>query len=91
MAEEERKDYEVLLEKRALKQLQFLDKRTAPRVSGALKDLREGFSARLDIKKLKGMNNRYRVRVGDYRILFELRAKREIVVFAILPREKAYE
>jgi mRNA interferase RelE/StbE len=89
---EERKGYVVLLERRALKQLQSLDVRIGPRVSSALKELNEGFSAQLDIKKLKGMNNRYRVRVGDYRILFELsRARREIVVFAILPRERAYD
>ncbi len=88
MAKEE---YKVLLERRALKQLQSLDKRTAPRVSSALVALKEGFSARLDIKKLKGMKNRYRVRVGDYRILFELKESKEILVFAILARERAYE
>ena len=41
--------------------------------------------------KLKGMKDRYRIRVGNYRILFELRPNKEIIVFAILPRERAYE
>ncbi|MHB8568406.1 MAG: type II toxin-antitoxin system RelE family toxin [Nitrososphaerales archaeon] len=65
-------EYRVLLEKRAVKQLQSLDGETRPRVTSALQALGEGFSARLDVKKLRGMNNRYRVRVGDYRILFEV-------------------
>jgi len=37
-----------------------------------LKELEKGFSARLDIKKLRGTKNHYRIRVGDYRILVVL-------------------
>jgi mRNA interferase RelE/StbE len=89
MAENE--EFKVLLERRAVKQLRSLDPRSSARISSALEALREGFSARLDIKKLKGMTNRYRVRVGDYRVLFEFGTNREIIVFAILPRKKAYD
>lgn len=84
-------EYRVLLEKRAVKQLQSLDSETGSRVANALEALHEGFSARLDLKKLKGMKNRYRVRVGNYRILFEVSSNREILVFAILHRAKAYD
>ena len=48
-------------------------------------------SAELDIKKLKGYPNHYRLRVGKYRILFKLLEDHVIIVFAILPRKKAYK
>ena len=84
-------EYTVLLERRVVKQLRSLSPETSTRIADALEALREGFSAHLDIKKLKGLKNRYRVRVGDYRILFELVPTKRIIVYAVLPREKAYE
>lgn len=41
------------------------------RIKTALKELEVSWSmCRLDIKKLKGYPNHYRIRIGDYRILF---------------------
>ncbi len=42
-------------------------------------------------KKLKGAPNAYRLRVGDYRILYVIVKHDEIVVFKISGRESAYE
>jgi mRNA interferase RelE/StbE len=42
-------------------------------------------------KKLKGAPNAYRLRVGDYRILYVISKRGEIVVFKISPRESAYD
>lgn len=42
-----------------------------------------------DISKLKGRNNQYRLRVGDWRIIFRLKGVVEIA--AILPRGQAYK
>ncbi len=42
-----------------------------------------------DISKLKGRNNQYRLRVGDWRIIFRLKDVVEIA--AILPRGQAYK
>jgi len=84
--------YHVFLEKKASKQLEKLDGDTCGRVVEALHTLRdEGFSRRLDIAKLRGYRNHYRLRVGKYRILFELRPERTIVVYAVLPRKVAYQ
>jgi mRNA interferase RelE/StbE len=84
--------YHVFLEKKASKQLEKLDGDTRCRVVEALHSLGdEGFSRRLDIAKLRGYRNQYRLRVGKYRILFELRPGRTIVVYAILPRKVAYQ
>jgi len=41
-------------------------------------------------KKLKGAPNSYRLRVGDYRILYSILARDEILVFKIAARGSAY-
>jgi len=83
--------YNVFLEKKAFKQLEKLSGDTRSRIVEALHTLRdEGFSRRLDIAKLRGYKNQYRLRIGKYRILFELRPERTIVVYAVLPRKVAY-
>jgi mRNA interferase RelE/StbE len=83
--------YCVFLEKKASKELEKLGVDVRSRVVEALHTLRdEGFSRRLDIVKLRGYKSQYRLRIGKYRILFELRPERTIVVYAILPRKVAY-
>ena len=83
--------YTILLEKRAQRQLDRLDKDTGLRILGTLHILRDdGMSSRLDLKKLKSYRNHYRLRVGRYRVLFELEAEKTAIVYAILPRKRAY-
>jgi mRNA interferase RelE/StbE len=43
-----------------------------------------------DVKKLKGSKNEYRLRVGSYRVLFELEGKR-IMVYTIGLRKDIYQ
>jgi mRNA interferase RelE/StbE len=83
--------YVVLLEKRASKNIDKLSSVDRKRVNEALFTLRDkGFSQELDIKKLQGYRNHYRIRVGKHRILFELERERTIIVYAVLPRGAAY-
>jgi mRNA interferase RelE/StbE len=83
--------YNVFIEKKAYKQLEKLEEGARNRITEALHTLRdEGFSIKLDIKKLRGYRTHYRIRVGKYRILFELQAEKTIIIYAILPRETAY-
>ena len=42
-------------------------------------------------KKLKGAPNSYRLRVGDYRVLYSILPREEILVFKIAPRGSAYD
>jgi mRNA interferase RelE/StbE len=85
------KRYQVLLEKKASNSLDKLNKDTNHRITVVLHILQdEGFSSRLDIKKLRGYKSHYRLRIGKYRILFELTPEKTIVVYAILPRKTAY-
>ncbi len=85
--------YLVFVESKAKKQFKKMPKEQQTRILTALKTFEdEGFSNRLDIKKLRGYKNHYRIRVGKIiRVRFELSADRTIVVYSISTREKAYE
>jgi mRNA interferase RelE/StbE len=50
--------------------------------------LQEGLSG--DVKKLKGSRNQYRLRVGNYRVLFELEAD-TITVYDLGHRKDIYK
>ena len=67
---------------------------TAPEMSKRLEDeISELFLTPFPrgCRKLKGVANAYRLRVGDYRILYAIVSKDEILVFRIARREKAYD
>jgi len=84
--------YKIYLTGKARKKLDSLNQKSRRMILDTLSFLRDyGFSQRLDIKKLKGFKNHYRLRVGKYRILFELEKPDKIIVYAILPRKKAYK
>jgi mRNA-degrading endonuclease RelE of RelBE toxin-antitoxin system len=85
--------YTVLVESKAKKQFKKLSKNQQTRILVALSTLEaEGFSNKLDIKKLQGYLHHYRIRVGKLiRIRFELSADRTIIVYSMSTREKAYE
>jgi mRNA interferase RelE/StbE len=85
--------YLVFVEGKAKKQFKKFPKEDQNRIIVALKTLEnEGLSTRLDIKKLRGYQNHYRIRVGKIiRILFELSMDQTIVVYSISTREKAHE
>ena len=82
--------YKVFLEKRAFHDLEEIAEPDQTQVRERLQRLKEGFQPDLDIRKLKGYKNIYRLRVGDWRILFELLPDYEIVVIGIRPRWTAY-
>ncbi|WP_044470472.1 type II toxin-antitoxin system RelE family toxin [Mannheimia massilioguelmaensis] len=58
--------------KKALKQLLAIDQRYVTAIRNKVNELKEFPNVTLDLKKMKSENNQYRLRVGDYRILFEI-------------------
>ncbi len=82
--------YRVLIERRALKELAKLPYVVTVRVQTAIDQL--GAQPRLhNAKKLAGNPDQWRVRVGDYRILYETNERaREIRIFAIGHRREVY-
>jgi mRNA interferase RelE/StbE len=57
--------YNIVYEKRCIKYLKKLDKNTQLRIIKAVNQLPLG-----DVKKLQGNTDDYRLRVGNYRIIF---------------------
>lgn len=68
-------NYNIKFVKKAEKFIKKQDKDTQKRIIKAIIELPDG-----DIKKLKGMNETYRLRVGDFRILFEKNDKELVIV-----------
>lgn len=83
--------YNVFLERKAQKNLQGLEQSDKDSLNDRILKLKDGFVPELDIKKLKGFPNHYRLRVGRFRVLFKLEENHIIIVYAILPRKKAYK
>ncbi len=76
--------------KRALKELETLDRRLQERILGALDRLVS--EARGDTRRLQGMAEAvYRLRVGDWRVIFTRDQDGAILVLRVRPRGSAYE
>ena len=79
--------YEIEIRKRAEKDLVSIPKSDAQRVVDAIFDLENGLTG--DIKKLANYYPEYRLRVGHWRILFEV-TNGKIIVYRIIHRKEAY-
>ena len=61
--------YKVNIKKSALKAIEKLPKKTANNVSSSIRALAD--EPRPDnCKKLKGVDDTYRIRIGDYRVIY---------------------
>lgn len=84
-------DYEILFARSARKELEKLPSRIQTRVLGSLESLkndpRPGSS-----RKLVGSSNLWRLRVGDYRVVYAIDDERRVVdISAIRHRKDAYQ
>ena len=81
---------EILLSKNAIKFLKKQEQNVRNRMQTALIGLLE-IPPRGDLKKLKGMENTYRLRVGTYRIVYTIDYQKEVVqILAIDNRGDIY-
>lgn len=71
--------------KEAVKHINRLDRPTKNKIRQAIEKLPAG-----DIRKLVGYKTDYRLRVGDYRVLFS-RESDTITIKDVLPRGMAYK
>ncbi len=86
-------NFHVFVDEDVIKRMEKLDSVTRKRIKKSIEKLKEVnnvYDAKLDIKKLKGFRNIYRMRVGKMRVLFEIE-KNNIYIFDVLPRSKAYK
>ena len=83
--------YKINIKKSANKDLDALDDNTYIRIDRNIQRLRNDPFPR-GVKKLAGEENRYRIRVGKYRILYEIdQNDKTIVIYRIKLRRAAYD
>ncbi|MCD6479277.1 type II toxin-antitoxin system RelE/ParE family toxin [Candidatus Bathyarchaeota archaeon] len=80
--------YKILLHRRVVKFLKRLDESTRSRVLNSLRELDKFPNVRLDIVKIAGEKNIYRIRIGDLRILMKVYDVEKIIVIVKIDRRK---
>jgi mRNA interferase RelE/StbE len=79
----------VQITEKALKELSKLSKKESSKILDKIEKL-EDFPNLANIKKLTNFNPPYRLRVGDYRILFDV-SDNNITVYAVKHRKESYQ
>jgi mRNA interferase RelE/StbE len=80
-------NYRIEFKPRAVKDLEALDRSMARRVLAKIRELENGLSG--DLKRLTNFTTEYRLRVRDYRVLFEIEGDR-VIIYRIRHRSRAY-
>ena len=80
--------YVVEFKPRAVKDLKALPEGEIRRIVAKTEALRDGLAG--DVKKLTNFTPEYRLRVGNYRVLFEVEGG-AVVVYRVLHRKDAYQ
>ena len=76
---------QIVYKKQAVKYINACDRMTKLRIKDGIEKLPFG-----DVKKLKGYQSEFRLRIGDLRVLFTLEEDR-IIINDIKPRGEAYK
>jgi mRNA interferase RelE/StbE len=74
--------YEIIFSDEAKKDLKKLEQKTISRIFKKTKSLISSKPDNLNIKKLKSKDHLYRLRAGDYRIIYAIKHN-EIIVFIV--------
>jgi mRNA interferase RelE/StbE len=82
--------YSIFIKPSAIKELKKLPEKNQGKVFQTIHQL-ELYPRAIGSKKLKGSEHRWRIRIGDYRILYELNTDTKTVeIFRILHRKDVY-
>lgn len=79
--------YSIEINPTAIKDLKSLDRKEALRITEKIKTLENNLSG--NVKKLTNFIPEYRLRVGDYRVLFGVEGQ-NVIVYRIKHRKEAY-
>ncbi|HYO08221.1 MAG TPA: type II toxin-antitoxin system RelE/ParE family toxin [Tepidisphaeraceae bacterium] len=80
--------YQVEFRPRAVRDLQGLDPQVRRRVLAKIRSMSDDLAG--DVKRLTTFTPEYRLRVGDWRVLFEV-ADQRIIVHRVRRRDAAYD
>lgn len=79
--------YDVQFKPRAVKDIERLPSRIQARVLARIEEMSDDLKG--DVKRFTHRTSEYRLRVGSYRVLFEIEEK-TIVIYRIRHRREAY-
>jgi mRNA interferase RelE/StbE len=79
--------YSIEFKPRAVRDLKALPRDQALRILEKIEAMRDGLAG--DVKRLTNFAPEYRLRVGDYRVLFELEGER-VIIYRVLHRREVY-
>ncbi|WP_326597127.1 type II toxin-antitoxin system RelE family toxin [Streptomyces sp. NBC_01803] len=84
--------YKVEMTSGARRDLKRLDKKAQGQILNAIDALgRDPFGAGNDVKKMAGTSSTYRLRVGNFRVIYELSQRHvKITVIEVAHRREAY-
>jgi mRNA interferase RelE/StbE len=77
----------IVLKPLAIKELNDLPKSETNRIMLKIEGLQDNLAG--DVTKLSAFTPEYRLRVGNYRVLFEIEGKK-VVIYRVLHRKGAY-
>ena len=80
--------YQIEFKPKAIKDLQKIPVNDRERIINKVEAIQDNLQG--DVKRLTNFTPEYRLRVGDYRVLFEL-AEQTIIIYRVKHRSKAYE
>lgn len=79
--------YKVQFKPTAIKELKKIDRAAAVQIIAKIEKLQDDLDG--DVKKLTNFTPEYRLRVGNYRILFEIMGD-NVIIYHIKHRKDAY-
>ncbi|MFB3887155.1 MAG: type II toxin-antitoxin system RelE/ParE family toxin [Thermodesulfobacteriota bacterium] len=79
--------YDIQFKPRAVRDIERLPSRIQTQVLARIEDMSDDLKG--DVKRLTNFTPEYRLRVGDYRVLFEVE-KEAIVIYRIRHRREVY-
>lgn len=84
-------EYTITLARAARRELEALDARLVQRIVSAIDALAREPRPR-GCRKLRGESNLWRIRIGEYRVVYAIHDERRLVdIIAVRHRSKAYE
>ena len=79
--------YQIEFKPRAIRDLKAIDKSRARRITEKVRLMRDDLAG--DVKRLTDSTPEFRLRVGDYRVLFEIEGDK-VVIYRVRHRKDAY-
>jgi mRNA interferase RelE/StbE len=83
-------DYSITFARSARKELEIIDNKTIQKILSKIESL-SNEPRPINCRKLHGEENLWRIRIGDYRVIYSIYDKKQIIdIIAIRHRSEAY-